>query len=277
MFASFASWCIRLWLRVTGRKVSVTDHPWLDGPQGGAGYIGEDFFAEYARANGYETSQPAGAGLITDFSKLSLDPQPQLNPRVSHFYEHTSDYSLDVWSEWYYPWKPFAWMLIRFISHEINQLNIPLRPLDTSMGMTNNVILLKKPGASEQALACWLRKTKLKNKVVYSGFYAHKTIDGKPMVRVVFPLPKGNVTVLLHAEYLPDGSFRLVSKGNKFGQSGYYRVLGMGDGKVKVRLLPLHEVIHVFESPDGELRTDHEFRFWGLRMLKLHYRMREKQ
>ena len=277
MLASFASWIIRLWLRVTGRKIDVAEHPWLDGPQGGAGYIGEAFFSEYAKANGYETSQPAGAGLINDFSKLSPTPQPQLHPRVAHFYEHTADYSLDVWSQWYYPWKPFAWLLIRIVSHEINQLNIPLRPLDTSMGMSNNVILLKKPGAAEQSLACWLRKTNLKNKVVYSGFYAHKNVNGESLVRVVFPLPKGNVTVLLHPVYLPDGSFQLVSNGRKFGKSGYYRVLGLGDGKVKVRLLPLHEVIHVYESPDGELRTDHVFSFWGMKMLKLHYRMRLKK
>lgn len=83
--------------------------------------------------------------------------------------------------------------------------------------------------------------------------------------------------MLLHPVYLPDGSFQLVSNGKKFGRSGYYRVLGTGEGKVKVRLLPLHEVIHVYESLDGELRTDHVFSFWGLKMLKLHYRMRLKK
>ena len=45
MLASFASWIIRLWLRVTGRKIDVAEHPWLDGPQGGADCIGEAFFS----------------------------------------------------------------------------------------------------------------------------------------------------------------------------------------------------------------------------------------
>ena len=150
-------------------------------------------------------------------------------------------------------------------------------PLETSRGMSNEVIQLRKPGAPAAGLVCWLRKSLMKNRVVYSGFYAGMMVGGERLVRVVFPLPKGNVTVLLHPEYLPDGSFRLVSNGKKFGRSGYYRVQQFRPGMVKVRLLPLHEVIHVYESPDGELRTDHEFRFWGFRLLKLHYRMRLKQ
>lgn len=276
MIASFISSLIQFWLRITGRKITIPEHPWLNGPQGGKGYIGEDFYSQFAKENNYETVQTADGGLLSDFSFLSKNPEPQLNPRVAHFYEHTALYSLDVWSEWYYPMKPFAWLLIKLVSHEINQLNIPLRPLDTSRGMSNNVIQLRKAGAEKPELVCWLRKTIATNRVVYSGFYVEMDVNGQRMVRVVFPLPKGNVTVLLHPEFLPDGSFKLISNGRKFGQSGYYRVLGNGENKVKVRLLPLHEVIHVFESEDGELRTDHEFSFWGIRMLKLHYRMRLK-
>ena len=276
MIARFISFFIQLWLRITGRKISIPDQPWLGGPQGGKGYIGEDYYDQFAKANSYTIEQPADGGLLSDFSSLSEKPEPQLNPRVAHFYEHTALYSLDVWSEWYYPMKPFAWLLIKIVSHEINQLNIPLNPLDTSRGMSNNVIQLRKAGAEKPELVCWLRKSLLKNKVVYSGFYAGMTINGERMVRVVFPLPKGNVTVLLHPEFLPDGSFKLISNGKKFGKSGYYRVHSVGENKIKVRLIPLHEVIHVFESPDGELRTDHEFRFFGIKMLKLHYRMRLK-
>lgn len=278
MFSRFVTRVIQLWLRVTGRKVRLSDQPWLGGPQGEGDYIGDQYYLEYAKKEGYEVEQPENGGLMPDFNVLSNGvAPPQLNPRVAHFYEHTAEYSLDVWSQWYYPIKPFAWLLIKIVSHEINQLNIPLRPLDTSRGMSNGVILLRRPGAAQPELVCWLRKSLLTNRVVYSGFYAVMKINGEEMVRVVFPLPKGNVTVVLHPEYLPDGSFRLVSNSRKFGKSGYYRVQKHDAETVKVRLLPMHETIHVYESPDGELRTDHEFRFWRIRLLKLHYRLRLKK
>lgn len=276
MLSRFVSAIIQLWLRITGRKRKIAEYPWLNGPQGGNAYIGENYYSNFAAANGYITEQPAGGGLLPDFDVLSKTPQPQLHPRIKHFYEHTAEYTLDVWSEWYYPIKPFAWLLIRIVSHEINQLNIPLHPLDTSRGMSNDVILLRRPDAPLPELVCWLRKSLLKNRVVYSGFYAAMQVNGEEMVRVVFPLPKGNVTVMLHPEYLPDGSFKLISNGKGFGKSGYYRLHHYDENTVKVRRIPLHEIIHVFVSPDGELRTDHEFRFWGIRFLKLHYRMRLK-
>src|ERR1041384_6720371 len=107
MFSRFVTRVIQLWLRVTGRKVRLADQPWLGGPQGDH-YIGETYYADYAKAAGFVVEQPANGGLLPDFSVLASGTNPpQLNARVAHFYEHTAEYSLDVWSEWYYPMKPF--------------------------------------------------------------------------------------------------------------------------------------------------------------------------
>ncbi len=271
MFGRFLSASINAWMRITGRKRDISLHPWLDGPTGGD-YIGETFYTEFAKANGYTTSIPADGGLMKDFSVLGSAAHPHLQKNVQHFYERTSQYKMDVWSESYYPVKPFAKIIIRTISREINQLNIPLEPMETSLGMTSQVIRLCDE-SGEQKLVCWLRKINSSGRVVYSGFYAPVLIEGKPFVRVVFPLPKGNVTVVLKPEFRADGSFRLVSDGKKFGQAGYYRVREYKPGFVKVRLIPLKETIHVFEDSQGQLRTDHEFRFWGMKFLKLHYKL----
>jgi len=40
-----------------------------------------------------------------------------------------------------------------------------------------------------------------------------------------------------------------------------------------VRFLPLHQTIHVYRDSHGVLRTDHTFRYWGLRFLSLHYKI----
>lgn len=274
MFGKLLSASIRTWLRVTGRTVDLAKCPWLDGPIG-TDYIGEDFYKTYAAANGLETSTPADGGLMKDFTVLGSAAFPHLNPRVQHFYEQTARYKMDVWSESYQPVKFFAKLLIRSVSYEINQLSIPLDPMETSKGMTSEVIRLSDANGNVK-LVCWLRKINSSNRVVYAGFYAGIRIGDQPYVRVVFPLPKGNVTVILKPEFLPDGSFRLISDGWKFGGAGYYRVQHHGEGKVKVRMIPLKESIHVYEDEKGILRTDHLFRFWGMRFLKLHYQLIEK-
>jgi hypothetical protein len=92
-------------------------------------------------------------------------------------------------------------------------------------------------------------------------------------VKVVFPLPKGNVTVILKAEVQQDGSMKLLSDGKKIGESGYYRLQRAGDKQLRVKFIPLKEVIHVYEDDYGVMRTDHSFRFWGIKFLELHYKI----
>lgn len=93
-----------------------------------------------------------------------------------------------------------------------------------------------------------------------------------PGVKVVFPLPNGNATVILRPEAGSDGSLLLHSSGRRFGDPGFYFVVRR-DAGLAVRYLPtLRERIHVYLEGD-ELHTDHHFRIWGLRYLQLHYRL----
>ncbi len=159
------------------------------------------------------------------------------------------------------------------LSAKMDQLNIPLNPLETSQGMSNEVIRLHRPGTDEQLMACWLRKSIQSRKVVYAGFYSAAELNGMPMVRVVFPLPAGSATVLLRTEVQADGSVRLLSDGKKQGEAGYYRLRKSGTQAVRVKYIPLKESIHVFEDEEGTLRTDHLFWFCGFKLLHLHYKI----
>jgi hypothetical protein len=271
MFARFLSFLIQTWLRITGRTVSLAEYPWLDGPIG-TNYIGEEFYGNYAKSKGWNYEVATETGVMVDFRELGSEDHPQLKKSVRDFYEKTAQYQMEIWSKAYSPMKLFAKLIIRPISKEINQLAVPLDPMEASRGITNDIIRLFDAQNRTQVV-CWHRKSPVTNRVVYSGFYSEVKIKGKPYVRAVYPLPKGNATVLLRPEFLPDGSFRLVSDKMKFGGPGYYRVLSRGAGKVKVRLVPIHESIHVYEDEKGVLRTDHLFRFWGMKFLKLHYKM----
>jgi hypothetical protein len=87
-------------------------------------------------------------------------------------------------------------------------------------------------------------------------------------------VPRGSATVFLRPEAGPDGSFRLVSRGERFGDPGFYRLVEVDPGHWQVRYLrSLIEVFAVGMDERGTLRTDHAVRFLGLPVLRLHYRI----
>ncbi|PSK88869.1 hypothetical protein [Taibaiella chishuiensis] len=266
---------INTWIATTGRKRSLEADPWLEGPTGDE-QIGSSFYQTYARAEGLQTFAEPDAGLLADFRKVIAVNDPhrdKLKSSIIHFYEHTAAYKLEVWSQWFRPMRFFARTLVGLVSTKMDQLNIPLNPLETSRGMSNEVIRLVPPGATEQQAACWLRKSIQNGKVVYAGFYSPAERNGLPMVRVVFPLPAGNATVLLRTEVQPDGSVKLLSDGKRYGDAGYYRLRRSDTGYVRVKYIPIKESIHVFEDAEGVLRTDHLFWFMGFKLLHLHYKI----
>ena len=275
MIAPFLRWCINTWISVTGRAVSYEAYPWLKGPMSKGLDIGDRYYDEVARQEGLTVSHTSTEGLIVSFDDVvdgAANAGKKVSQKVTDFYERTAAYKLEVWSQWYAPIAFFARVLIRSLSTKMNQLNIPLQPLETSHGMSNEVIQLKDAEGGVR-YACWLRKSILTGRVVYAGFYSGIHIEGAPFVRVVFPLPGGNVTVLLKVVVNDDGSVELVSRGKGMGDAGYYRVQHSAAGKVKVRYIPIKERIHVYEDAFGVLRTDHIFWFRKYKFLHLHYKI----
>jgi hypothetical protein len=83
--------------------------------------------------------------------------------------------------------------------------------------------------------------------------------------------------VFLRPENQNDGSFRLISQGKKFGDSGFYRLVERGPEHYQVRYLKtLHEIFHVYLDREGVLRTDHSIRYLGMQVMRLHYKIQCK-
>ena len=273
--------CIQYWLNLTGKKVDFTKYPFLEGPIADTVIIGEDFYPKLAEQENLEIDHTTDGGLLQDFQKVLDKNDPflnTLNPEIAEFYEHTSKYKMEVWAKWKAPISWFAKLLIRSVSVEMKQLNIPMDSLETSRGMSSEVIHLSTK-EKKVKYACWLRKSVKTDKVVYAGFYSSIPTDNAAheYVRVVFPLPKGNVTVILKVKIQEDGSVKLISDGKRFGQSGYYRMHKNKKGIVKARMIPIKEIIHVFKDEEGVLRTDHYFMWWKMKFLQLHYKMNLKE
>jgi hypothetical protein len=92
-------------------------------------------------------------------------------------------------------------------------------------------------------------------------------------VKVVFPMPHGNATVVLRPSL--DGSALILdSSGKRSGDPGFYRVDARGKDRVRVwHVKTLKEFFRVYVDDVGVLRCDHRVRFLGMPVLTLHYKI----
>lgn len=272
---------IYLLVRVFGRVVRPEEVPWLLGPFGGE-YIGDKPYEEVAEKEGLLLTRHAqNGGLIPSFDALDGDgfASAQVDPRVRHFYEHTAEYRMDVWAESSFPASLGLWLLVTTISRKVNQLNFPLRALETARGMDSEIVLLREPQGRVR-YAGWYRRLSGSGRVIYTGFYltARAPECPRPCVKVVFPMPSGNATVLLRPGVDRHGSFELSSEGRRFGDAGFYRVQqGSGRHLRAWRITTLKEHFRVYVDAEGTLRCDHAVRFLGMPVLALHYRIEPKR
>jgi hypothetical protein len=221
-----------------------------------------------------------GRGLIENFSRLGgpMCSPVQVDRRVVSFYENTAEFEFDVWSEWCGAFRPFGGALAAIFSRRLQQLNVPLSPLDTKLGITSNVVQLKER-SGRVVYTAWVRDVVSTRRTLYAGSYSVCRVPGYdgPCVKVVFPLPNGSAMVIMRPESEPNGSFTVRSAGTRFGDPGFYFFVEAEPGHGWARhVRALQEVIRVYTDAQGTLRADHDLWIWGARFLRLHYRMRRR-
>ncbi len=196
----------------------------------------------------------------------------RLNPLVRDFYEHTSSWRMDVWSGWSPVFWPAGEAVSRLWGRRIEQLALPMRPLDVAHGMDSHVTPVRDREGVHVASA-WTRTLCDSGRTVFSGAYSARTLPGadRPSVHVAFPLESGNVQVFLRPGITADGGLVLESPRGRFGEDGAYVVVR--GASAHAARVPLHETFHVYVDALGVLRTDHELRVWGASALRLHYRL----
>lgn len=264
-----------IWL--FGRRVRERDVPWLVGPIGGD-RIGDRPYDEQAAKEGLSIVRDAEeGGLIPSFDVLTgpTFDASRVRPEVRRFYEDTARYRMDVWAKTWFPANIALWLLVTTISRKVDQLNFPVDTFDTAAGMDSEIVLLKRPDGTIRYTG-WFRRLIAGGRVLYTGFYMTESVPAhaSPCVKVVFPMPGGNATVILRPEIDGDGSFVLDSSGAAFGDVGFYRLQRSGEGWLRVwRIRTLKERFSLYVDDDGVLRCDHVIGFLGLPVLKLHFRI----
>lgn len=280
MLAKLADLGTRKFWRAAGRPVDLDgEHAWLRAPTSSGPVVRDGWLdAEAALHDGYVDEETPGAGLLASMEQLDGPgfASADLLPQVRDFYEHTTDWHVEVWSAW----APWAWpggeLVSRFFGRRVEQLALPTRPLDVAHGMDSRISVIRD-AAGGQVAAGWLRTLRATGEFVFSGCYSSRTLPGadRPSVHVAFPLESGNVQVFLRPEVLPDGSLRLESPVGPFGADGAYVVVSDG-GRTHASRAPVHETFHVHEDDRGVLRTDHVLRMWGATAVRLHYKLERR-
>jgi hypothetical protein len=262
--------------RTTGRPIDLWGgEQWLAAPMHDGQTIADGWLSAAAAAHGGTLHEAETNGLLADMSELD-GPNfvaADLLPQVRDFYEHTSRWRMEVWTQWNALFQPGGELISRYFGRRVQQLALPTRPLDVALGMDSRVISIID-GEGQQRAAGWLRTLRATGEYVYSGCYSSRTLPGtaQPSVHVAFPLEAGNVQVFLRPTVLPGGGLQLTSPAGAFGEDGAYVVVGDRTQTYAARA-PVHETFRLYVDAEGVLRTDHVLRLWSSTVVRLHYKL----
>lgn len=266
----------RFW-RWRGRPVELGGtHSWLNAVRSPRSEVGEDWLLGAAKESGGELlrRQP-DAGLLSDMTLLDGPgfDSARLRPEIRDFYENTTRWRLEVWTEWNPLFIPAGELLAKYFGRRVKQLAIPTRPLEVALGMDSEISLITD-ASGEQAGAAWIRRLRSTGEYLYSGYYRPQLLPStpQPSVNVAFPLESGNVQVFLRPRTGRGGSLLMDSGPGEFGDHGTYVVVQDG-GRFYAARVPLHERFRVYVDDEGVLRTDHVIRFARSTAVRLHYKM----
>ncbi len=266
----------RKFWQLTGRRVDLGGRErWLDAPVSRSARVSTAWLeAEAVRHGGALRPHCPDAGLLPAMSALDGPgfDAARLHRDVRDFYEHTASWRMEVWTGWSPLFWPAGELVSRLWGRRVEQLALPMRPLDVARGMDSEVTPICDRHGVQVAVA-WTRTLRGTGRPVFSGAYSARTLPGadRPSVHVAFPLESGNVQVFLRPSVVGDGGLLLESPSGRFGEDGAYVVV-RGAGAHAARV-PLHETFHVYVDSRGVLRTDHELRLWGASAVRLHYKI----
>ena len=273
----FQDWFTQQWVILWGRKINPTEYLWLIGPFGELNGIGEDFIHQLAKKeNLIILRNTKSKGLISSISRLVL-PQEELSKlsqKVIDFYEKTADYKVQFQVKWNPIFKPFAYLVNRFFSQRINQLNIPIENIREPENLSSEIIELITAENKEVKYTIWLRKFESSGNIIYSGIYTTCQLpSGVTCIKAIFPLPKGSATVILKPSVGENHELVLDSSGKKFGDAGFYFLVKDSESKFWSQYHKNFTDKLIVSEDQGNLKAIQTLKFWNLEVANFEYFM----
>lgn len=272
---NFQDWFTQQWAILWGKRIDPKIFPWLMGPFGKLGSISDDFINQLANDEGLIIERNIKSqGLIPSINQLNLSDleMARLSKKVINFYENTSDYNLKFNVKWNPIFKMCGKLVNTLFSRRIQQLNIPLNNTESSRQIKSEIITLSDPISKKVKYTVWYRTFKSNGQVLYSGVYSTCLLpSGKTYIKAVFPLPKGNATVIMSPSVGQNGEFCLVSSGKKFGDAGFYFFLNNSKGKFWSQYISSFCDQLVVYCDNGNLFAKQTLTLWNLKVLRFNY------
>jgi hypothetical protein len=217
-------------------------------------------------------------GIVSSLDELAgpqFDPAG-VDPRVREFYEHTTQFTLDIVPEWR-NWVRPGYLLYRtVVARPLGQASVPMNQREALRGIRSRIDAIIPPQGDEVGIRGWIRSFADTDEPIYVGIYTTYRHAERGYVSVGFPLPQANFTATLLPLPRPDGGLVLTSRSD-LDQPGHY--LTYIDAETRqLTALAVHgfaEQLDVYVA-DDELRAEHRFSVFGLPFLVLHYRIRRK-
>lgn len=276
----FQDWVTQQWVIFFGRKIEPIQFAWLMGPFGNINGIGEKFIHQLAeKENLIIIRNTESKGLLSSIKLLNLseDELNNLSEKVIDFYEHTTDYSLNLTTKWNTKFSFFGVLVKKLFSERINQLNIPLKSTPFSDEITNEIIELVSPLNNEIYYKIWLRKHLRTQKIIYSGVYSTcKIPSGKTCIKAVFPLPKGNATVIMKPSVGKNNELILDSSGKNFGDAGFYFLLNDTKGNFWAKYISSFEDKLIVKQNNNILHAQQTLVLWKQNVASFNYSITKK-
>jgi len=277
----FQDWFTQQWAILWGRKIDPNDSPWLIGPFGNLTGIGDDFINQLAeKENLVIERDKKSQGLIPSVHLLNLSDSELagLSLQVIRFYEHTADYNLYFQVQWNPFFRLFGILVNNLFSSRINQLNIPTRNVKDTETIKSEIITLSDPESNEVKYTVWLRRFTSTDQVLYSGIYGVCQLpSGKTCIKAVFPLPKGNATVIMTPRTGKNGELILDSSGKKFGDAGFYFVLHDSKGNYWSQYIRSFRDRLTIGMENDHLSAEQTLTLWYQKVLRFKYRIEVKE
>lgn len=278
-FQNFQDWITQQWVVASGKKITPGREDWLMGPFGNIGAKGNDFVEQLAKAEGLNVSRKVkSAGIISDIQDLGLtsEEQSRLSEEVKSFYAETGKYGIDFSVQWNPFFQAFGGLLNAFFSRRIQQLNIPTQNSKNTEKIVSEIITLNNPNSGEVKYTFWYRSYARTGQILYSGIYttcSHP--DGDKYVKVIFPLPNGNATIILKPKVSREGALILEAQGNGFGDAGFYFLLKDTKGNTWSKYVKsFRDQLSVQQSDTG-LVAIQNLTMWKLKVLQFKYLLKK--
>lgn len=262
------------WVKTTGRRVDLADHPWLRGPVGSPDRIGDAWIANEASRLGGDAHP--GGGLLASMDQLAgdgFDPSSLNCIRCRFLRAHdqlANGRVVTVVSGGVAVRVATALRVLESVGtteHAADATRCCERNGESRHTGSRRPVVTTRDGVAADAS---LDRTDHVQRVVQRG---HPSSERPTKYQGRVPAAQRKRRGISAAGQRTEWRTSAHSSRGRFGGDGAYLVVADDGDRAWARRIPLAEQFRIYTDSEGVLRTDHALDLWQIPALRLHYRL----